>query len=149
MPGIDAKLITHRLNVDPTRKAVQQKKRTYAPNRHEAIKQEVEKLLEAGFIEEVLHEVELNYYTTEKFALIIASMKLRPYLQAEKIEVLTDQPLRNIIHSSKANGRLIKWETELDEFEIKYKPRTTIKDHTLAEFMVQCTINDQEVGGKR
>ncbi|XP_074342297.1 uncharacterized protein LOC141679805 [Apium graveolens] len=53
MPGIDPNLITHRLNVDPTRKAVKQKKRTYASDRLEAIKQEVEKLLEAGCIEEV------------------------------------------------------------------------------------------------
>ena len=53
MPGIDPELITHKLNVDPTRKAVKQKKRTYALDRLEAIKQEVEKLLEAGFIEEV------------------------------------------------------------------------------------------------
>ncbi|XP_074360941.1 uncharacterized protein LOC141701177 [Apium graveolens] len=42
-----------RLNVDPTRKAVKQKNRTYAPDRMEAIKKEVEKLLEDGFIEEV------------------------------------------------------------------------------------------------
>ncbi|XP_074336498.1 uncharacterized protein LOC141673651 [Apium graveolens] len=42
-----------RLDVDPTRKAVKQKKRTYAPDRMEAIKKEVEKLLKAGFIEEV------------------------------------------------------------------------------------------------
>ncbi|XP_074347571.1 uncharacterized protein LOC141686435 [Apium graveolens] len=53
MPVIDPDLITHKLNVDLTRKAMQQKKRTYAPDRLEAIKQEVEKLFEAGFIEEV------------------------------------------------------------------------------------------------
>ncbi|XP_074348961.1 uncharacterized protein LOC141687804 [Apium graveolens] len=53
IPGIDPNLITHRLNVDPTRKVVKQKKRTYAPDRLEAIKHEVKKLLEAGFIEEV------------------------------------------------------------------------------------------------
>ncbi|XP_074355783.1 uncharacterized protein LOC141695436 [Apium graveolens] len=53
MPGIDPNLITHRLKVDPTRKAVKKKKRTYAPDRLEAIKKEVEKLLEARFIEEV------------------------------------------------------------------------------------------------
>ncbi|XP_074327796.1 uncharacterized protein LOC141665711 [Apium graveolens] len=52
MPGIDPNLITHRLNIDPTRKVVKQKKRTYAPDRLEAMKQEVKKLLEAGFIEE-------------------------------------------------------------------------------------------------
>ncbi|XP_074362793.1 uncharacterized protein LOC141703089 [Apium graveolens] len=53
MPGIGPNLITHKLNVYPTRKDVKQKKRTYAPDRLEAIKQEVEKLLEVGFIEEV------------------------------------------------------------------------------------------------
>ncbi|XP_074328121.1 uncharacterized protein LOC141666034 [Apium graveolens] len=53
MPGIDPELITHKLNVDPNRKSVKQKKRSFAPERQEAIKQEVEKLLEAGFIEEI------------------------------------------------------------------------------------------------
>ncbi|XP_074374265.1 uncharacterized protein LOC141714659 [Apium graveolens] len=52
MRGIDPNLMTYKLNVDPTRKAFQHKKRTYAPDRLEAIKQEVEILLEAGFIEE-------------------------------------------------------------------------------------------------
>ncbi|KAL8148259.1 hypothetical protein AgCh_005574 [Apium graveolens] len=53
MPGINPELITHKLNVDPNRKTVKQKKRSFAPERQEAIKQEVEKLLEAGFIEEI------------------------------------------------------------------------------------------------
>ncbi|XP_074377256.1 uncharacterized protein LOC141718770 [Apium graveolens] len=53
MPRIDPNLITHRLNINPTRKAIRKKKRNYAPDRLEAIKQEFEKLLEAGFIEEV------------------------------------------------------------------------------------------------
>ena len=53
MPGIDPELITHKLNVDLNRKTVKQKKRSFAPKRQEAIKQEVEKLLEAGFIEKI------------------------------------------------------------------------------------------------
>ena len=53
MPGVDPELITHKLNVDPNRKTIKQKKRSFAPERQEAIKQEVEKLLEAGFIEEI------------------------------------------------------------------------------------------------
>ncbi|XP_074374755.1 uncharacterized protein LOC141715175 [Apium graveolens] len=59
-----------------------------------------------------------------------------------------DQPLRNILYSPKASGRLIKWVIELEEFDIKYKPRMAIKAQTLADFMVECTINDQEVGGQ-
>ncbi|KAL8088130.1 hypothetical protein AgCh_038050 [Apium graveolens] len=53
MTGIDPELITHKLNVDPNRKIVKQKKRSFAPERQKAIKQEVEKLLEAGFIQEI------------------------------------------------------------------------------------------------
>ena len=53
MPGIDPQLITHKLNVDSLKKPIKQKKRNFAPERQEAIKQEVEKLLEAGFIEEI------------------------------------------------------------------------------------------------
>ncbi|XP_074377026.1 uncharacterized protein LOC141718544 [Apium graveolens] len=102
------------------------------------------------YISKVLHGAELNYSTTEKFALalITASRKLRPYFQAHKIEVLTDQPLRNILHSPKASGRLIRWAIELGEFDIKYKPRTAIKAQALADFVVECTINNQEVGGQ-
>ncbi|KAL8104641.1 hypothetical protein AgCh_028751 [Apium graveolens] len=53
MPGIDPELITHKLNMDLNRKTVKQKKRSFAPERQEAIKHEVEKLLEAGSIEEI------------------------------------------------------------------------------------------------
>ena len=38
MPGIDPELITHKLNVDPNWKTVKQKKRSFAPERQEAIK---------------------------------------------------------------------------------------------------------------
>ncbi|XP_074356758.1 uncharacterized protein LOC141696525 [Apium graveolens] len=73
------------------------------------------------YISKVLHGAELNYSTTEKFvlALITASKKLRPYFQAHKIKVLTDQPLRNILQSPKDSGRLIKLAIELEEFDIK------------------------------
>ena len=55
MPGIDNKVIEHRLNVDPTRKPIQQKRRVFALERNRAIVEEVEKLLSAGFIREVYY----------------------------------------------------------------------------------------------
>nr|XP_017227761.1 PREDICTED: uncharacterized protein LOC108203368 [Daucus carota subsp. sativus] len=102
------------------------------------------------YVSKVLHGAELNYSVIEKFALamITASRKLRPYFQSHKIEVLTDQPLRNVIYSPKASGRLIKWAIELGEFDIRYKPRTAIKAQALADFLVECTINNKEVGGQ-
>jgi hypothetical protein len=53
MPGIDSSVILHRLNVDPNHQPVKQKKRNFAPERNQAIHEEVEKLLQVGFIREV------------------------------------------------------------------------------------------------
>ena len=55
MPSIDNKVIELKLNVDPTRKPIQQKWRVFAPKRNKAIVNEVEKLLTAGFIREVYY----------------------------------------------------------------------------------------------
>ena len=90
------------------------------------------------YVSKVLHGVELNYSVIEKFALamITASRKLRPYFQSHNIDVLTYQPLCNVIHSPKASGKLIKWSIELGEFYIRYKPRTAIKAQALPDFLV-------------
>ena len=50
MPGIDPSVITHRLNVSPSFKLMRQKKRVIAPERDNAIKDEVQKLIAAKFI---------------------------------------------------------------------------------------------------
>ena len=55
MPGIDPNVITYRLNVCPSSKPVQQKKRVFAPERDNAIKDEVQKLMAAKFIREVYY----------------------------------------------------------------------------------------------
>ena len=79
--------------------------------------------------------------------MITTSRKLRPYFQAHTIEGLMDQPLRNVIHNLRASGRLIKWAIELGEFDINYKPQMAIKAQALADFVVECTIDNEEVGG--
>ena len=55
MPGIDPEVISHRLNVDPSRIPIKQKKRNIAPDRQKAVDEEVNKLLKAGFIREVYY----------------------------------------------------------------------------------------------
>ena len=55
MPGIDPSVITHRLNVYPSSKPVCQKKRVFAPERDNAIKEEVQKLTMVKFILEVYY----------------------------------------------------------------------------------------------
>ena len=57
MPSIDPSVITHRLNVYPPSKPVRQKKRVFAPERDNAIKEEVQKLTLVKFIREVYYPV--------------------------------------------------------------------------------------------
>jgi hypothetical protein len=53
MPGIDPSVIVHRLNVDPGFRPIRHKRRTFAPERNQAVAEEVSKLLAARFIREV------------------------------------------------------------------------------------------------
>ena len=55
MLGIDPSVITHRLNVHPSSKPIRQKKRVFAPERDNAIKEEVQKLTIVQFIQEVYY----------------------------------------------------------------------------------------------
>jgi hypothetical protein len=55
MPGIDPSTICHKLNVDPSIRPIKQKRRVFAPDRNQAISDEVEKLLIVGFIRKVYY----------------------------------------------------------------------------------------------
>ena len=50
MPSIAPEVIQHKLNVNPKRKPIQQRRRVLAPNRDQAVTDEVAKLLTTGFI---------------------------------------------------------------------------------------------------
>ena len=50
MPGIAPEVIQHKLNVNPERKPVQQRRRVFTPNLDQAVTDEVAKLLTVGFI---------------------------------------------------------------------------------------------------
>ena len=55
MTGIDSMLTFHKLNVVPSTKPVRQKVRLFHSGRHQIIQTEVDNLLRAGFIREVMY----------------------------------------------------------------------------------------------
>ena len=55
MPGVPKELIEHALKVDPKAILKKQWLRRFSPDKREAIKKELAKLLVAGFIKEVYH----------------------------------------------------------------------------------------------
>ncbi|XP_048623567.1 uncharacterized protein LOC106413279 [Brassica napus] len=57
MKGIDPAVTSHELHVDPTFKPIRQKRRKLGPERSKAVNEEVDRLLDAGFITEVRYPV--------------------------------------------------------------------------------------------
>ena len=55
MPGVPREVIEHHLAVCPGARPVKQKSRRQVPKKHDFIISEVEKLLEARIIREVIH----------------------------------------------------------------------------------------------
>ena len=55
MPGLDEKLVTHELHVTPCCKPVKQSARVFRPEIEVKIKEEIDKLLSAGFIKPIHH----------------------------------------------------------------------------------------------
>ena len=55
MPGVPREVIEHSLNVKEGAKLVKQRLRRFAPDRKEAIREEITKLLAANFLKEVYH----------------------------------------------------------------------------------------------
>jgi hypothetical protein len=53
MPRISREVIEHKLDIDPSYKPIKKKERIYTPERREIIRQEVNKLLDVGFMSPV------------------------------------------------------------------------------------------------
>ena len=90
-------------------------------------------------INRALRGAEERYLRMENLilALVTAARKLRPYFQAHTIEVPTEYPMKQVLHKPEVSERLMKWAIELSEFDIRYKPKTSIKGQVLADFVME------------
>ena len=93
------------------------------------------------YVSKVMVDAVTCYLPLEKLilALVMAARKLMYYFQRHSIGVLTDYPLRSVLHSAEASGRVSKWALELRQYDIQFLPRTLIKGLVLADFVVEFT----------
>ncbi|KAL6332056.1 hypothetical protein AAG906_020735 [Vitis piasezkii] len=91
------------------------------------------------YVSRALTDVETRYSKMEQTTLTLrsASQKLHTYFQAHSVVVLTDQPLRNILHKPDLTGRMLQWAIELSEYEIEYQSRLSMKGQVMADFVVE------------
>nr|GEV22231.1 hypothetical protein [Tanacetum cinerariifolium] len=63
--------------------------------------------------------------------------QLRRYFQAYPIQVLSDKPIKQILVRPEKSRSIAKWAIELGEHEIKFKGRSSVKGHILADFLAE------------
>ena len=88
-----------------------------------------------------LHEAEVHYLPLERaiLAVVHVTRKLPHYFQSHTIVVLTQLSLKSLLRSADYTGRIAKWGTILEAFDIKYMPRTFVKGQVLANLVAEFT----------
>ena len=91
------------------------------------------------YISEVLTESKVRYPHVQKllYAVLISSRKLRHYFHENKITMVTNFPLQDILRNRDATGRISKWAVELGALNLDFKPRTSIKSQALSDFIAE------------
>jgi hypothetical protein len=93
---------------------------------------------------------ETRYLPLEKsaLALFITVKKLPYYFQAHTMIVLTSLPLKALFRSSNFSGRISKWGAHLGAYDVRYKPRTSIKGQVLTDFIAEFALENSELPTK-
>ncbi|GJX76064.1 reverse transcriptase domain-containing protein [Tanacetum coccineum] len=96
------------------------------------------------YVSRTLQGAETNYPPMEKLtlALVHAARRLRRYFQGHTIKVIIDKPVSQILSNREATRRLAKWGVELEAYDIKYAPRSTIKGQVLIDFLANTMTED-------
>jgi hypothetical protein len=94
-----------------------------------------------------MNGAETRYLPLEKsaFALFIIAKKLPHYFQAHTMIVLTSLPLKALFRSSDFSGRISKWGAHLGAYDVRYKPRTSIKGQVLADFIAEFALENSNL----
>ena len=99
------------------------------------------------YISKSLHEAKVRYLPLEKaiLAVVHGTRKFPYYFQSHMVVVLTQLPLRSLLRSADYIGRIAKWSMILGAFDVKYMPRTSIKDQVLTDLMAEFAETPSEV----
>jgi len=91
------------------------------------------------YVNKTLVDAKIRYLPLEKLvlALVHTTRKLPYYFQAHTVYVLTEHPLQSLLKRSDFTSRIAKWGTWLGSFDIRYRPRSSVKGQVLADFVAK------------
>ena len=101
------------------------------------------------YVSKSFNEAEVRYLPLEKaiLAVVHATRKLLHYFQVHTVVVLTQLLLKSVLRSANYTGRIAKWGTILEAFDIKYMPHTSIKGQVLADLVAEFAECPEEMEG--
>ncbi|OMO98613.1 reverse transcriptase [Corchorus capsularis] len=100
------------------------------------------------YLSRCLHGSELNYSPIEKhcLSLVFATQKLRHYLLAHKVTVVTkSDPIRYILSRPILAGRAAKWLLLLGQFDLSVAQPKAIKSQALSDLLAYFPTQAEEV----
>ncbi|CAM8892537.1 unnamed protein product [Rhodiola kirilowii] len=89
------------------------------------------------YLSQTLVGAELNYSSIEKIclALVFAVQKLRHYMQAHTVHVVSKaDPIKYILSRPVLSGRLAKWAMLLKQYDLVFVPQRATKGQAIADF---------------
>ena len=91
------------------------------------------------YVSKTLVDAKTRYLPLEKLvlALVHATRKLPHYFQAHTVYALTEYPLQSLFKRFDLTGQIAKWGTQLNSFDIRYRPRSSVKDQVLVDFVAE------------
>ena len=94
------------------------------------------------YVSKAFSDTEARYINAKKlvYSLVIATRKLRAYFEAHPIKVLTDSPLKKILHKPDVSGRLLRWSIEISGYDISFEARRAIKAQAMVDFIAEITF---------
>ena len=91
------------------------------------------------YISKIMVDTDMRYLPLEKFVLVLvhAIRKMSHYFQAHTVYVLIEYRLQSLLKRYDFTSWIAKWGTRLGSFDIRYRPRSSVKGQVLADFVAE------------